>query len=139
MKYLAALIVSVVLAVGSAASSFAAVTQVETPLGCVDTIVVSARAPTGPFMADGGTITFRNTIAPGRTPIYRLYIAPGSDPVASAGQRVRVCLLDIPKAQGSCDPRRDPRGREFLVINLEAAQRNQAEVYYNGEHGCGGA
>ncbi len=150
MKYLAVLIVSIVLAAGTdapralaassrAASSFVAVTQVETPLGCINTVVVRANAPTGPFMADGGTITFRDNIAPGRSPIDSLYIAPGSDPVASAGQRVRVCLLDIPKAQGGCDPARDPRGREFLVINLEAAQENLAGVYYNGEHGCGGA
>ena len=142
MKYLAALLVSVMLVVAfeaQPASSATAVTQIEAPLGCVNTVVVRANAPTGPYMADGGSITFRNNIAPGHTPVDSLYIAPGYDTVASAGQRVRVCLLYIPKAQGSCDPTHDPRGREFLVINLEPQEQNRAGVYYNGEHGCGGA
>jgi len=119
------------------------VTQIETPLGCVNTVVTSASAPTGAAMADGGSMYFRDDIAPGHGinghSITYLYVAPGDNPIANAGARVRVCLLSMPKKEPGkygCNPAIDIRGRQFLVYDI--ATQNAA-VYTNGEHLCGGA
>jgi hypothetical protein len=92
-------------------------------------------------MADGGGMSFRDDIASGQK-IREIYVGPGDNPVAIAGNRVRVCLLSTPKKGGGCDPATDIRGREFLVYNRDAdADRSgdNASVYTNGEHWCGGA
>lgn len=111
--------------------------QIETPLGCVETVVTASRAPTGPSMADGGVITFRNDIARG---IREVYVPPGDTPIAEVGARVRVCLLSVPKRGNGCDPSKDIRGREFLVYNRSSDESSEnAAVYTNAEHWCGGA
>jgi hypothetical protein len=116
---------------------------VDTALGCVETVVTKSDAPTGPSMADGGDMTFRDDIAPGHgaanQQIFNVYIPPGSNPTANVGDRARVCLLSMPQkdtAPGGCDPAVDARGREFIILDLATGQ---AGVFANGEHGCGGA
>jgi hypothetical protein len=125
------------------------VSQFESPLGCVNTIITESVKPTGPSMADGGGMNFRDDIAPGHgikgAEIRYLYVPTGSYPVGAASEPVRVCLLNMPKKQGGrygCDPSKDIRGREFLVYvltNDPNRQSNNAAVYTNGEHYCGGA
>jgi hypothetical protein len=90
-------------------------------------------------MADGGRMEFRNDIARG---IKELYVPPGDVAVAHEGERVRVCLLNVPKKSDGCDPAKDGRGREFLVYvytNDPDRQSDNAFVYTNAEHWCGGA
>jgi hypothetical protein len=130
----------VVTGVGRAASSQDIhVTEIEAPLGCVDTVVTKSVAPTGPAMADGGIMAFRNYISTSQK-IRELYIPPGDEPIANAGDRVRVCLLSIPKKGAGCDPTNDSRGREFLVYNRDAENASDnAAIYTNAEHWCGGA
>ncbi len=117
--------------------------EIQAPLGCVNTVVTKSVAPTGPSMADGGELAFRDDIAPGHgaagQKIRTLYVPPGYDPVAASGDRVRVCLLQVPKKTGSCDPSSDVRGREFLVFDKSKPQGENAGVFFNGEHLCGGA
>ncbi|HEY1974996.1 MAG TPA: hypothetical protein VGG89_00445 [Candidatus Baltobacteraceae bacterium] len=113
--------------------------KIETPLGCVETIVTRSAAPTGSSMAEGGHMEFRDAIAPG---IRELYVAPGDHPVAGWHERVRVCLLGVPKKHDGCDPAKDGRGREFLVYVYTSdpdRQSDNAAVYTNAEHWCGGA
>jgi hypothetical protein len=115
------------------------VTQIESPLGCVNTVVTKSSAPTGPSMADGGSMSFRDDIASGQK-IREIYVPPDENPVANAGDRVRVCFLSTPKKGGGCDPATDIRGREFLVYNSKSEDSSgNAAVYSNGEHWCGGA
>ena len=122
---------------GVASAAQPHVSQIESPFGCVETVVTKSRAPTGSSMADGGTITFRNDIAPG---IAEVYVPPGSEPIAAAGDRVRVCLISVPRKGNGCDPSRDGRGREFLVYDRSSEEpSNNAAVYTNAEHYCGGA
>ena len=118
---------------------------VNTSLGCVETVMTEARPPTGPSLADGGGITFRDDIAPHNgvenQQILGVYVPPGNYPVGNVGDKVRVCLLSVPEksvqATGfGCDPAKDIRGRVFLVYDRA---NGSAEVYANGEHGCGGA
>ena len=113
---------------------------IQSSLGCVNTVVTASHAPTGPSMADGGEIAFAGNLTPGRGTIRSVYIPPDNtrSPVASTHDRVRVCLLSIPSKGEGCDPGRDPRGREFLVINLEPERDYDAAVYSSGEHACGG-
>jgi hypothetical protein len=117
--------------------------EIQAPLGCVDTVVTKSLAPTGSSMADGGELAFRADIAPGHgaagQTIRTLYVPPGYDPVANSGDRVRVCLLQIPQTTGSCNPSTDIRGREFLVFDRSKPQGENAGVFFNGEHLCGGA
>ncbi|MEO6835838.1 MAG: hypothetical protein ABI231_08030 [Candidatus Tumulicola sp.] len=92
---------------------------------------------------------FRDDIAPGHgirgDQIHYLYVPPGDSPIASAGERVRVCLLNVPKktpGKYGCDPAKDIRGREFLVFVSTSdpdRQSDNAGIYTNGEHYCGGA
>ncbi len=94
-------------------------------------------------MADGGSMEFRDGIMPGhgkKDLINYLYVAPGDHPVADVGDRVRVCLLTIPKKGAGCDPTKDSRGRAFLVYDLtRGGDSDNAAVYTNAEHYCGGA
>ncbi len=117
--------------------------QIEAPLGCVDTVVTKSLAPTGTSMASGGLLTFRDDIAPGHgaagQTIRMLYVAPGDDTVANSGDRVRVCLLQMPLKTAYCNPATDIRGREFLVFDMSKPQGENAGVFFNGEHLCGGA
>ena len=115
------------------------VTEIETPLGCVETVVTVSRPPSGPSMADGGRMEFRNDIS--RTErIRELYVYPGDSPIASAGDRVRICLLSTPKKSEGCDPAKDIRGRWFLVFDRTSDDESaHAAVYTNAEHWCGGA
>ena len=117
--------------------------EIQAPLGCVDTVVTKSLAPTGPSMAGGGQLAFRDDIAPGHgakgQTIHTLYVPPGYDTVADSGDHVRVCLLQIPQKTGSCDPLTDVRGREFLVFDRSKPQGENAGVFFNGEHLCGGA
>jgi hypothetical protein len=117
--------------------------KIEVPLGCVDTVVTKALAPTGTSMASGGLLSFRDDIAPGHgaagQKIRMLYVAPGDDTVADSGDHVRVCLLQMPKKTDSCNPAADIRGREFLVFDTSKPQGENAGVFFNGEHLCGGA
>lgn len=117
--------------------------QIQAPLGCVDTVVTKALAPTGSSMADGGELAFRDDIAPGHgaagQKIRTLYVSPGSDTVASNGDHVRVCLLQMPQKDSYCNPSTDIRGREFLVFDTSKPQGENAGVFFNGEHLCGGA
>lgn len=117
--------------------------EIQAPLGCVDTVVTKSLAPTGSSMAAGGQLTFRDDIAPGNgaagQTIRALYVAPDNDPVANSGDHVRVCLLQMPQKTASCDPSKDIRGREFLVFDTSKAQGENAGVFFNGEHLCGGA
>jgi hypothetical protein len=84
-------------------------------------------------------LSFAIDIAAGQR-IRELYVPPGDYPVANAGDRVRVCLLSMPKKAGSCDPAKDIRGREFLVYDFTSdRESDNAAVYTNGEHWCGGA
>lgn len=118
---------------------------INTALGCVETVVTGAQQPTGPGMADGGSISFRDDIAPhhgtSNQQILGVYVAPGAYAIANVGDRVRVCLLNVPaKSVNSdglgCDPARDIRGRGFIVYDRATGE---ADVYSNGEHSCGGA
>jgi hypothetical protein len=52
------------------------------------------------------------------------------------GDRVRVCFLRAPKAEGDCDPKTDGRGREFSVYDY---RQDASYSGMNSEHGCGGA
>ncbi|MFY9781168.1 MAG: hypothetical protein WAJ85_11745 [Candidatus Baltobacteraceae bacterium] len=117
--------------------------EIQAPLGCVDTAVTKALAPTGPSMADGGELAFRDDIAPGHgaagQKIRTLYVPPNYDLVANSGDHVRVCLLQVPWKTASCNPSTDIRGREFLVFNRSKPQGENADVLFDGEHGCGGA
>ncbi len=117
--------------------------EIQAPLGCVDTVVTKSLAPTGSAMADGGELAFRDDIAPGHgaagQTIRTLYVPPGYDPVANSGDHVRVCLLQVPQKTGYCDPATDVRGREFLVFDRSKPQGENAGVFFNGEHLCGGA
>ncbi len=117
--------------------------EIQAPLGCVDTVVTKALAPTGPSMAQGGSLTFRDDIAPGHgaagQKIRTLYVSPDSDPVAASGDHVRVCLLQLPQKNGSCDPSTDIRGREFLVFDTSKTLGENAGIFFNAEHLCGGA
>jgi hypothetical protein len=117
--------------------------EIQAPLGCVETTVTKSLAPTGTSMASGGELAFRDDIAPGRgaagQTIRTLYVAPGDDTVADSGDHVRVCLLQMPRKTGSCDPSKDIRGREFLVFDESKPQGENAGVFFNGEHLCGGA
>lgn len=118
--------------------------EIESHLGCVETIVTASVAPTGPSMADGGRMQFREDIAQGRglenEQIHYLYVPPGDRPVANRGDRVRVCLLNVPKKTRDCDPAKDVRGREFVVLNqTRGGDSDNAAIYTNGEHFCGGA
>lgn len=117
--------------------------EIEAPLGCVNTVVTKTLAPTGSSMADGGELAFHDDIAPGHgaagQTIRTLYVAPGSDTVASNGDHVRVCLLQMPQKDSYCNPATDVRGREFLVFDKSKAQGENAGVFFNGEHLCGGA
>lgn len=90
-------------------------------------------------MADGGHMQFRDDIGQG---IREAYVYPGDYPVAIVGDRVRVCLLSVPKKTTGCDPAKDIRGREFLVYvhtNGSDRESDNAAVYTNAEHWCGGA
>jgi hypothetical protein len=107
----------------------------DSALGCVDTVVTEAHDPTGDAMVDGGSITFHDIID-AKDEVTGVYIPPGDYAVASAGDRARVCLISIHTKDDRCDPDKDTRGRLFLVYDLA---KNDAEVYSNGEHGCGGA
>ena len=90
-------------------------------------------------MADGGRMEFRDDISL-REHIRELYVYPGDTPIASAGDRVRVCLLSMPKKGDGCDPAKDIRGREFLVFDRTSdTESHNAAVYTNAEHWCGGA
>jgi hypothetical protein len=119
----------------------AAAAQVTTPLGCVETVVKTATSPTGSSMAQGGTIVFRDSIAPGHGNVRSVYVPPGGDAIASAGDHVRVCLLHVPSKAGGCNPATDPRGLEFLVYvhTTDPTRQTNAAVYMNAEHNCGGA
>ncbi len=122
----------------AAAATCPRASEIESPLGCVETVVTKSVAPTGPSMADGGTLEFRNDIAGQH--IRELYVPPGDYSVANTGDRVRVCLLSTPKKAGGCDPTKDIRGREFLVYDRTSnRESDNAAVYTNGEHSCGGA
>lgn len=129
---------------GAATHPVARVRQIETPLGCVETVVTVSRPPSGPSMADGGRIEFRNDVTSGQH-INEVYVPPGDDPIADVGERVRVCLLSVPKktpGPHGCDPARDIRGRELLVYVYTSdpdRQSHNAAVYTNTEHWCGGA
>jgi len=117
--------------------------EIQAPLGCVDTAVTKSLAPTGSSMADGGELAFRDDIAPGHgatgQKIRTLYVPPGYDTVAGTGDHVRVCLLQMPQKTSSCDPSTDVRGREFLVFDRSKPQGENAGVFFDGEHLCGGA
>jgi hypothetical protein len=108
---------------------------IDSALGCVDTVVTEAHDPTGDAMVDGGSITFHDSIDP-KDEVSGVYVPPGDYAVASAGDRARVCLISVPTKDDRCDPDKDTRGRLFLVYDLA---KNEAEVYSNAEHGCGGA
>jgi hypothetical protein len=117
--------------------------DVDTALGCVETVITKSAAPSGPAMADGGEIAFRDDVGQkhgaNNAEITSLYIPPGGYPVGATGDRVRACLLSVPAKEnvpGGCDPSVDSRGREFLVYDRANAS---AQVYTNGEHLCGGA
>ena len=126
-----------------AARAAASSQEIQAPLGCVDTVVTKAQAPTGTSMADGGELSFRDDIAPGHgakgQTIRSLYVGPGQDTVAGTGDRVRVCLLQMPRKSSYCDPSKDVRGREFLVFDTSKPEGENAGVFFNGEHLCGGA
>jgi len=113
---------------------------VDSSLGCVETVITQSTAPTGSSMAQGGGISFRDDIAPGNgakdVQILGVYLPPDTYPVGKLGDHVRVCLLSVPTKSEGCDPSVDVRGREFLVY--DRANQN-AQVYSNGEHYCGGA
>lgn len=118
---------------------------VNSSLGCVDTVVTTSQQPTGSSMAEGGDIEFRDDIAPGHgianQQILGVYVPPGSYTVTAVGDSVRVCLLSVPQKASDpgafgCDPAVDIRGRAFLVYDRA---NSNAQVYSNGEHGCGGA
>jgi hypothetical protein len=125
------------------ASGGSALQEIQAPLGCVDTVVTKSVAPTGSSMADGGELAFRDDIAPGHgakgQTIRTLYVSPGYDTVAGSGDHVRVCLLQVPKKDAYCNPATDVRGREFLVFDTSKPQGENAGVFFNGEHLCGGA
>ncbi len=125
------------------AGSASAADEIQAPLGCVNTVVAKAHAPTGSSMADGGSLTFRDDIAPGHgaagQKIKDLYVSPGSDTVADTGDHVRVCLLQMPRKTAYCNPSTDIRGREFLVFDQSKPEGENAGVFFNGEHLCGGA
>jgi hypothetical protein len=91
------------------------VSEIESPLGCVNTVVTKSFAPTD------------------------VYVGPGDSPVARVGAHVRVCLLSVPRKGNGCDPATDIRGREFLVYNPNGDSGENAAVYTNAEHLCGGA
>jgi hypothetical protein len=115
------------------------VTEIETPLGCVETVVTLSHAPSGPSMADGGRMEFRDDISKSEH-VRELYVYPGDSPIANAGDHVRVCLLSIPKKSAACDPAKDGRGHEFLVFDRNSEEESDnAHVYTNAEHWCGGA
>lgn len=117
---------------------------VNSALGCVETVVTRSIAPTGPSMAAGGDITFRDDIAPGHgagnQKIVSVYVPPDESPNTNAGDHVRVCLLTMPKktgtGPGTCNPAVDIRGRQFLIFDRA---NDRAAVFSNGEHDCGGA
>jgi len=55
---------------------------------------------------------------------------------ARAGDSVKLCLVDTPKAGEGCDPNKDPRGRIY------SAYDNRLRASFTGSnanHGCGGA
>ncbi len=137
--------IAAAVAILAPAHARASTTQIVTPLGCVETVVTKSQAPTGSAMYQGGTLSFRDPIAPGQSGqaarIRSLYIPPGSEPIASAGDRVRVCLLSVPAKSGGCDPTTDARGLEFLVYvhTSDPTRQTNAAVYMNAEHNCGGA
>lgn len=133
-------------AVGASVYGYAQRAQpVNTALGCVETVVTKAENPTGPSLAQGGSIAFHDDIAPhhgaGNFTITEVYVEPGSYALPKNGDRVRVCLVSVPERDvtpdgAGCDPDRDARGREFIVYDRN---NGHAEIYSNGEHGCGGA
>jgi hypothetical protein len=113
---------------------------VDSALGCVETTIATLHAPTGESMAAGGSITFRNDIAPGhgtqKHRIVGVYVPPDSYLTGTAGDRVRVCLISVPKKTEACDPAADERGRQFLIYDRALSV---AMLFSNGEHDCGGA
>ena len=52
------------------------------------------------------------------------------------GDRVQVCFLSSPEPNATCNPDKDPRGREYRVYDYK---RNASYDRWNTEHGCGGA
>lgn len=145
MKICSAILV-IIMIVGSgalAASYNSSIDVVDTSFGCVNTRITEIHQPSGPAMVDGGRIAFAAEIGHGYTPphspISGVYIPPGSYFNGKHGDRVRVCLLTVPKndhTRFGCNPTIDPRGREFLVYDRVTTA---SEVFGNGEHGCGGA
>jgi len=127
--------------VGSSTESEAlAKPVVDSALGCVETSIATIHAPTGESMADGGFITFRSDIAPGHGSnthrIFGVYVPPDSYVAGKPGDRVRVCLITMPRKTAACDPATDDRGRDFLIYNRALGV---ALLFENGEHDCGGA
>ena len=52
------------------------------------------------------------------------------------GDRVQVCLISIPDEDGSCDLKKDPRGRVYRVYNYRLKDAYSGS---NANHSCGGA
>jgi hypothetical protein len=75
----------------------------DSALGCVDTVVTEAHDPTGDAMVDGGGIAFHDSIDP-KDDISGVYVPPGDYADASAGDKVRVCLISVPTKDDRCDP-----------------------------------
>jgi hypothetical protein len=51
------------------------------------------------------------------------------------GDKVQLCFLDGPTPNATCNPDRDPRGREYRIFDYK---RHASYDGWNEEHGCGG-
>jgi len=120
--------------------------QLNSRLGCVETVISEVHPSTDSSGAGSGSIQFRDDIAPHHGAhdqnIMGVTLAYTTEtPNMSVGDHARVCLVSVPEKDkssvvGGCDPDRDPRGRDFLIYD----RATQAIAQYGyGVHDCGGA
>jgi len=85
------------------------------------------------FASNLGVANFKDQKA---TIVDRYATAGAAITKARAGDSVKLCLVEIPKAGEGCDPNKDPRGRIY------SAYDNRLRASFTGSnanHGCGGA
>jgi len=122
-------------------------------ISCVETTVISVTPRLGEpnqtsfspadFKASGVAVTFATSLGiqpifPGHASIVH-YQGDGDNATMAAehaGDKVQVCFLGGPAPTSSCDPDKDPRGRQYRVYDYRQKKQYWG---FNAEHLCGGA
>lgn|GEM_PF-939935 len=120
---------------------------------CIDTTVVAVTPRLGSlgqtkfsaadFQQTGVSVTFKTTLGsdpalpPSRVAVTH-YQGDADNKFMIAerpGDKVQVCWVSTPAPSESCDPDKDPRGRNYRIWDY----RQQKQYSGGSQHGCGGA